>query len=166
MHKELFTGRPPQADGEDELIAPGDASDDTLPPSSRASSPASRASSRLSNYALTSASEAESSLPGPSGHTERPKLSKKSSSKRGGGSNIFLTAAEQRQQAQKDEKTGDEGRFDFLLDVRDKDGVRPREPGYDPRTLYIPPQAWRTFRPFEKQVRCAPTYYAVPCALH
>jgi hypothetical protein len=34
-----------------------------------------------------------------------------------------------------------------------KDGVRPGEPGYDPRTLYIPKKAWNDFSPFEKQVR-------------
>ena len=33
-----------------------------------------------------------------------------------------------------------------------KDGVRPGEPGYDPRTLYIPKKAWNDFSPFEKQV--------------
>lgn len=31
------------------------------------------------------------------------------------------------------------------------DGVRPDEPGYDPRTIYIPPSAWKTFTPFETQ---------------
>ena len=35
--------------------------------------------------------------------------------------------------------------------MRDKDGVRPGEPGYDPRTLYIPKSAWNEFTPFEKQ---------------
>ncbi|KAG8216932.1 muts domain I-domain-containing protein [Butyriboletus roseoflavus] len=42
--------------------------------------------------------------------------------------------------------------FSFLSDVRDKDGVRPGEPGYDPRTLYIPKKVWVEFTPFEKQV--------------
>lgn len=31
------------------------------------------------------------------------------------------------------------------------DGIRPGEPGYDPRTLYIPKSAWATFTPFERQ---------------
>lgn len=30
--------------------------------------------------------------------------------------------------------------------------MRPGEPGYDPRTLYIPRKAWAEFTPFEKQV--------------
>jgi DNA mismatch repair protein MSH6 len=33
-----------------------------------------------------------------------------------------------------------------------KDGKRPGQPGYDPRTLFIPPKAWKDFTPFEKQV--------------
>lgn len=32
-----------------------------------------------------------------------------------------------------------------------KDERRPNDPGYDPRTLYIPPGAWKSFTPFEKQ---------------
>lgn len=30
--------------------------------------------------------------------------------------------------------------------------MRPGEPGYDPRTLFIPKKAWVDFTPFEKQV--------------
>jgi hypothetical protein len=33
-----------------------------------------------------------------------------------------------------------------------KDGIRPGKEGYDPRTLYIPKEAWKTFTPFEVQV--------------
>lgn len=65
---------------------------------------------------------------------------------------MFLTAAERRAKQQKDEKKSAEDAFAFLLDVRDKDGVRPGQPGYDPRTLYIPAAAWKSFTPFEKQV--------------
>ena len=39
-----------------------------------------------------------------------------------------------------------------VYNVRDKDGVRPGQVGYDPRTLYIPAAAWKSFTPFEKQV--------------
>jgi hypothetical protein len=40
-----------------------------------------------------------------------------------------------------------------------KDGKRPGEAGYDPRTLHIPAKAWKTFTPFEKQVKsCALLY--------
>ncbi|KAF8556832.1 DNA mismatch repair protein Msh6 [Imleria badia] len=63
----------------------------------------------------------------------------------------FLTAAEQRTQEKKTEKKAAEDPFSFLVDVRDKDGVHPGEPGYDPRTLYIPKKAWVGFTPFEKQ---------------
>ena len=130
-----------------------DDSDVEVPMSRVTSASSSRASSRLSTYALTDASEAEDDLgEGVPMRKERPPLAKKSSSKRG-SSNIFLTAAEQRQQQQKEDKKSNEDPFDFLQDVRDKDGVRPGEPGYDPRTLYIPQKAWKTFTPFEKQVK-------------
>lgn len=114
----------------------------------------SRPSSRLSAYAHSSTvSEAESDVP------ERPKATKKTAKhpyltkdQASGGSNTFLTAAERRVQDKKAEKKSSEDPFYFLQDVRDKDGVRPGQPGYDPRTLYIPPQAWKEFTPFEKQV--------------
>lgn len=119
---------------------------------SRASTSSSRASSRLSNYAHTDASEVEDDdREGIPTRKERPPLAKKSGSKLG-SSNIFLTAAEQRQQQQKEDKKSNEDPFEFLLEVRDKDGVRPGQPGYDPRTLYVPQKAWKTFTPFEKQV--------------
>lgn len=90
----------------------------------------------------------------------------------GGGSNAFLTAAERRAQEQKSEKKAGDDPFEFLIDIKDvgpdvsflsegcaylstisqKDGVRPGEPGYDKRTLYIPSKAWKNFTPFEKQV--------------
>lgn len=37
------------------------------------------------------------------------------------------------------------------VSLRQADGNRPGEPGYDPRTLYIPKSAWATFTPFERQ---------------
>jgi DNA mismatch repair protein MSH6 len=42
-------------------------------------------------------------------------------------------------------------RYSWLLDVRDKEGNRPGDENYDPRTLYIPPSAWKGFTAFEKQ---------------
>ncbi|KAK4055994.1 DNA mismatch repair protein msh6 [Microbotryomycetes sp. JL221] len=51
----------------------------------------------------------------------------------------------------KAEKKATENAFSFLLDPKDMDGVRPGEPGYDPRTLYIPKSAWKQFSPFETQ---------------
>ncbi|KAJ6488686.1 muts domain V-domain-containing protein [Mycena vitilis] len=63
----------------------------------------------------------------------------------------FLTKAEQREQDKKNEKKESENPYAFLADIRDKDGNRPDDPKYDPRTLYIPPKAWKDFTPFEKQ---------------
>ncbi|EAU89431.2 DNA mismatch repair protein msh6 [Coprinopsis cinerea okayama7 len=67
------------------------------------------------------------------------------------GGNSFLTAAEQRAQDKKVDKQKAEAPFSFLQDIRDKDGRRPGEPDYDPRTIYIPKKAWAEFTPFEKQ---------------
>ncbi|KAH8919876.1 hypothetical protein BT69DRAFT_1336919 [Atractiella rhizophila] len=41
--------------------------------------------------------------------------------------------------------------FEFLRNVRDADGHPVGHPEYDPRTLFIPPNAWKKFTPFEKQ---------------
>ena len=128
-----------------------DDDDEPVPPSSRASS-------RLSNYAHTSASEFEDDDDTPalkpkakkSKPKERPALQKTGPSK-GSSGDMFLTAAERRALKQKEDKKSTEDPFEFLLDPRDKDGIRPGEPGYDPRTLYIPKKAWATFTPFEKQ---------------
>jgi DNA mismatch repair protein MSH6 len=38
------------------------------------------------------------------------------------------------------------------LTDRQRDGLRPTEPGYDPASLYIPKSAWSSFTPFEEQV--------------
>ena len=70
----------------------------------------------------------------------------------GSGGNLFLTAAEQREAGKKADKKQAEDPYSFLLDVRDKDGVRPGEPNYDARTLLVPKSAWKEFTPFEKQV--------------
>ncbi|KAI0087410.1 DNA mismatch repair protein Msh6 [Irpex rosettiformis] len=145
--------RKSNADDDDAFFVPNDAEDDdddeVLPPSSRASS-------RLSNYMHTSTSEPEDDLPAlktiakKSKPKERSALQKTDASK-AGSSDMFLTAAERRALKQKENKKSTEDPFEFLLDPRDKDGVRPGEPGYDPRTLYIPQKAWTTFTPFEKQ---------------
>lgn len=147
---------------DDDFIVSDDANDDDedeLPPSSsrppsRASSSRASSRSRLSDYAMGSTSEPEFDGATGSGFSKKtsiPPAVKKSSSFKNGGNNLFLTAAETRAQRQKEDKKSSEDPFEFLLDVRDKDGVRPGEPGYDPRTLYIPPKVWKTFTPFEKQ---------------
>ncbi|KAI5148998.1 DNA mismatch repair protein MSH6 [Enteropsectra breve] len=49
------------------------------------------------------------------------------------------------------DKTENGERYSFLLDVKDKNKIRRGEPGYDPSTLYIPEETFKTFTPFEKQ---------------
>jgi DNA mismatch repair protein MSH6 len=44
-----------------------------------------------------------------------------------------------------------EERYAWLADIRDIDRNKPGTPEYDPRTIYVPPNAWREFSPFEKQ---------------
>ncbi|KAI8997992.1 muts domain V-domain-containing protein [Gaertneriomyces semiglobifer] len=48
-------------------------------------------------------------------------------------------------------KEKNELRYAWLLNPSDADGRPPTDPSYDPRTLFIPSHAWRTFTPFEKQ---------------
>ncbi|KAF3918326.1 hypothetical protein ABW21_db0206265 [Orbilia brochopaga] len=45
----------------------------------------------------------------------------------------------------------DEIRYPWLVDIQDRDGNRPGDEDYDPRTLFIPKYAWNKFSPFEKQ---------------
>lgn len=47
-------------------------------------------------------------------------------------------------------KTNEE-RYQWLEEVKDAEGHLETDPEYDPRTLYIPTQAWAKFTPFEKQ---------------
>ncbi|KAJ1950124.1 DNA mismatch repair protein msh6, partial [Dispira parvispora] len=47
------------------------------------------------------------------------------------------------------EKTAD--RYLWLVDIRDANQRSPSHPDYDPRTLFIPPAAWKKFTPFEQQ---------------
>ncbi|KAJ8481880.1 hypothetical protein ONZ51_g5715 [Trametes cubensis] len=152
--KSKSRGRRPN-DDDDDFIVPDDIDeDDEEEPMGRSSSRASsssRPSSRLSAYSRSSGVsdiDSDADEPKPKKSSARPPPKKEGSSK---GASSFLTAAEQRALKQKDEKKSTEDPFGFLVDVRDKDGVRPGEPGYDPRTLYIPPKAWKDFTPFEKQ---------------
>ncbi|TRM62248.1 muts domain V-domain-containing protein [Schizophyllum amplum] len=63
----------------------------------------------------------------------------------------FLTAAERREQDKKNDKKASEGPYSFLQDIQDKDRKRPGDKDYDPRTIYIPKNAWKEFTPFERQ---------------
>lgn len=151
----LFIEKRKRNDDDDDFIVPDDIDEDIEFDVEELRSSSSRPSSRLSAYSRSSAaSDTEPDFPSASRSktkSERPQLKKEGSST-SGGSHIFLTAAEQRTQRQKADKKSSEDPFSFLLDPRDKDGVRSGEPGYDPRTLYIPPRAWKEFTPFEKQV--------------
>ncbi|KAJ1656673.1 DNA mismatch repair protein msh6 [Dispira simplex] len=42
-------------------------------------------------------------------------------------------------------------RYLWLVDIRDANQRPPTHPDYDPRTLFIPPAAWKKFTPFEQQ---------------
>ncbi|WFD00566.1 DNA mismatch repair protein msh6 [Malassezia yamatoensis] len=66
-------------------------------------------------------------------------------------SHSHLTKAERRSELEKKRRLENEQAYSFLLDVRDKDMNRPGDLRYDQRTLYIPPSAWTSFTPFEKQ---------------
>jgi DNA mismatch repair protein MSH6 len=48
-------------------------------------------------------------------------------------------------------KEKNDARYSWLLDIRDSNGNSPGTVHYDPRTLFIPKQAWNSFTPFEKQ---------------
>ncbi|KAF2751879.1 DNA mismatch repair protein Msh6 [Sporormia fimetaria CBS 119925] len=44
-----------------------------------------------------------------------------------------------------------EKRYPWLANIQDADRNPPGHPDYNPSTVYIPPQAWNDFSPFEKQ---------------
>jgi DNA mismatch repair protein MSH6 len=87
--------------------------------------------------------------------TKRSQVPKKThavaSQRDNGGGDEFLTAAEKRTQNKKDEKKAAEDPYEFLNEIKDKDGNKPGDPKYDQRSLFIPKKAWATFTPFEKQ---------------
>ena len=90
--------------------------------------------------------------PKPKKATSRPSGKSQASNAAAVSSSPFLTAAERSTQDKKLEKKNVEKPFGFLQDIKDKDGIRPGEPGYDPRTIYVPKSSWAGFTPFEKQV--------------
>ncbi|GLB42318.1 putative DNA mismatch repair [Lyophyllum shimeji] len=141
---------------DDDFIVPDDDDDDDAK-SIKSSASCSSASSR--RLALSS-EEDFSDL-----DDENPKSKSKGASKKApavkktvaaapeasSSTGMFLTAAEKRQQEKKDEKKAAETPYSFLADVKDREGRRPGDPNYDPRTLYVPKSAWAEFTPFEKQ---------------
>lgn len=52
---------------------------------------------------------------------------------------------------EKAHKSEPEERYPWLANITDMDRNPPGHPDYDPRTIYIPPLAWKNFSPFEKQ---------------
>ena len=94
----------------------------------------------------------EDEAPKPKKAASKPSGKSQASNVAAAGPSPFLTAAERNMQDKKSEKKNVEKPFGFLQDIKDKDGVRPGEPGYDPRTIYIPKTSWAGFTPFEKQV--------------
>lgn len=133
---------------DDDFIAPSDSDEDLHERSS------SRASSRRSGSStdFEDGAHNEGKRKTSKSRVGRPSLKKTNTEgSSGGGNSLFLTAAEQRAQQQKTEKKAAEEPYAFLQDPTDKDGLRPGEPGYDPRTLYIPKEVWGDLTPFEKQ---------------
>jgi len=61
------------------------------------------------------------------------------------------TQQEKRKEKEEKFKEKNEDRYSWLMDIRDENGKRPGDEDYDPRTLYIPPSAWKKFTPFERQ---------------
>ncbi|KAL0481889.1 DNA mismatch repair protein MSH [Acrasis kona] len=53
--------------------------------------------------------------------------------------------------ARKKRHDKDEPRFEWLIKLKDENGVAEGMPGYDPSTLYVPSSAYTNMTPFEKQ---------------
>uniref|UniRef100_A0A8H7XWG4 DNA mismatch repair protein n=1 Tax=Psilocybe cubensis TaxID=181762 RepID=A0A8H7XWG4_PSICU len=155
---------------DEDFIVPDDSDEDSHSIKSHKSSSSRRSSTSSRTSAASSEDEdhfddddlEEDEAPKKSKAKTKTKSSGKSTSSKssaakpsgdgvGNGTFSLLTAAEQREQEKKDDKKAAESPYDFLMDVRDKDGKRPGEEGYDPRTLLVPKKAWATFTPFEKQ---------------
>jgi DNA mismatch repair protein MSH6 len=145
--------RKPTSD-DDDFIVPDDASDSDAAsiPSENDRRSTSRSSAR-SVSGLSSDEGEEDEAPKPKKKTApKPAGKSQASNLAAPSSSPFLTAAERSMQDKKLEKKNVEKPFGFLRDIKDKDGVRPGEPGYDPRTIFIPKSSWTEFTPFEKQV--------------
>ncbi|GAA5966543.1 hypothetical protein JCM3765_000953 [Sporobolomyces pararoseus] len=130
----------------DEAIA--NMSDDAISSSSSVSTSKAKPSSKTQAKPRSSiskpASKTQSTLA-----SSRPSL--KSSASGSGGVSAIKTAAELSKEKEKQQKKANETAYGFLAKPKDADGIPHSEPGADPRTLYIPSSAWKTFTPFEKQ---------------
>ncbi|KIO19597.1 hypothetical protein M407DRAFT_30749 [Tulasnella calospora MUT 4182] len=140
---------------EDDFIAPSDEEEDDDPPPAR---------SRTSSM-----SGSKSGMDVDSEEDDDEPVKKKSANAKGGSkasrpparpsaagastssTNLFMTDAERKTMSVKQDKKANEECYAFLKDIRDADRIREGEPGYNPRTLYVPDSAWKNFTPFEKQ---------------
>ncbi|KDR79956.1 hypothetical protein GALMADRAFT_242120 [Galerina marginata CBS 339.88] len=151
---------------DDDFIVPDDSDDEARSVKSSSSRRSSRSRTSSDDDEEAEADQDDQDLDDEAPKKGRSKAKSKSSSRKSGfskksakaaeegtgtGTFSFLTAAEQREQGKKDDKKSAESPYDFLQDVRDKDGRRPGEDDYDPRTLFVPKKAWSSFTPFEKQ---------------
>ncbi|KAG8973234.1 DNA mismatch repair protein msh6 [Tulasnella sp. 425] len=139
---------------EDDFIAPSDEEEDDEPP----------ARSRTSSM-----SGSRSGMDVDSEEDDDEPVKKKSSKAKGGSkasraparpsaagaanssTNLFMTDAERKTMTEKQDKKANEECYSFLKNIRDADEIPEGEPGYNPRTLYVPDSAWKSFTPFEKQ---------------
>ncbi|KAF8184994.1 muts domain V-domain-containing protein [Mycena galopus ATCC 62051] len=144
------------SDDDDDFIAPSDSDIETKSQKSSKSAASRSGSSRrsvISDDDDASGDEDEE----PVKKSKSKSAAKKATSDKAAapaatsGNTSFLTAAERRELEKKNEKKEAENPYAFLQDIKDKDQNRPSDPNYDPRTLYIPPKAWKDFTPFEKQ---------------
>ncbi|KAG7445110.1 DNA mismatch repair protein Msh6, partial [Guyanagaster necrorhizus] len=133
---------------DEDFIAPSDSDDDAKSVKSRSSGSSRRSLGPDTDF---DDEDEDSGKKKKSRPTPKKASSKNTSSAAAGSTLSFLTAAERREQDKKNEKKASEDPYAFLADVKDKDGHRPGDPKYDPRTLYIPNRAWKEFTPFEKQ---------------
>ncbi|KAJ7093127.1 muts domain V-domain-containing protein [Mycena epipterygia] len=139
------------SDDDDFVAEPSDSEMETKSQKSVKSVSSRSGSSRRSAVSDDDSEDEEPVKKSKSKSTAKKATSDKSAPVATSGTRSFLTAAEQREQDKKNEKKESESPYAFLAEIRDKDGIRPDDPKYDPRTLYIPPKAWKDFTPFEKQ---------------
>ncbi|KAI8377990.1 muts domain V-domain-containing protein [Radiomyces spectabilis] len=64
--------------------------------------------------------------------------------------NLSTSEAQKKERTQKFKEKNDV-RYSWLAEQKDANGNPVGSPEYDPRTLYIPKQAWNNFTPFERQ---------------
>ncbi|KAG6861406.1 hypothetical protein C0995_000535 [Termitomyces sp. Mi166 len=140
------------ASDDDDFIVPSDSDEDAKSVKSSRSSASSRRSVVSSEDEFNDDDDnAKSKSKSKASKKKAPSVKQTPAASNGGASGLFLTAAERREQGKKDEKKAAETPYSFLEDIKDKEGRRPGEPDYDPRTIYIPKSAWAEFTPFEKQ---------------